>query len=117
CVPMADSHDVVPDGMPEATLHDRPPEAAPRRAARRPSPGIRPVARPAVKLVHVSTDARPIADPPAADVAAPPAPATLDGFLAGVGARAFRFAEAGLRHREDAMDAVQEAMMKMLAYR
>src|SRR3546814_19657100 len=43
--------------------------------------------------------------------------ATLDAFLAGVGPRAFRFAEAGLRHREDAMDAVQEAMMKMLAYR
>src|SRR3546814_1788161 len=43
--------------------------------------------------------------------------ATLDAFLAIVGPRAFRFAEAGLRHREDAMDAVQEAMMKMLAYR
>lgn len=43
--------------------------------------------------------------------------ASLEHFLAGVGARAFRFAEAGLRHREDAMDAVQEAMMKMLAYR
>ncbi len=43
--------------------------------------------------------------------------ATLDGFLTGVGARAFRFAELGLRHREDALDAVQDAMLKMLAYR
>src|SRR5690606_5421395 len=62
------------------------------------------------------TDARTTANPPADDDATQ-APATLDGFLAGVGPRAFRFAEAGLRHREDAMDAVQEAMMKMLAYR
>lgn len=43
-------------------------------------------------------------------------PASLDGFLAGVGPRAFRFAELGLRHRDDALDAVQDAMMKMLAY-
>ena len=48
-----------------------------------------------------------------------PAPlaATIDLFLADIGPRAFRFAEAGLRHREDALDAVQDAMMKMLAYR
>ncbi|MET0655656.1 MAG: RNA polymerase sigma factor, partial [Pseudoxanthomonas sp.] len=38
-------------------------------------------------------------------------------FLAGIGTRAFRFAEAGLRSRDDALDAVQDAMMKMLAYR
>lgn len=43
--------------------------------------------------------------------------ATLDEFLSGIAARAFRFAEAGLRHREDARDAVQDAMTKMLAYR
>ena len=43
-------------------------------------------------------------------------PASLDGFLAGVGPRAFRFSELGLRHRDDALDAVQDAMMKMLAY-
>ena len=42
---------------------------------------------------------------------------TLDGFLAAIGARAFRFAELGLRHRDDALDAVQDAMMKMLGYR
>ena len=44
-------------------------------------------------------------------------PQTLDAFLAGIGPRAFRFAEAGLRHREDALDVVQEAMLKMLGYR
>jgi RNA polymerase sigma-70 factor (ECF subfamily) len=44
-------------------------------------------------------------------------PQTLDAFLASIGPRAFRFAEAGLRHREDALDAVQEAMLKMLGYR
>ncbi|MDR2871219.1 MAG: RNA polymerase sigma factor [Xanthomonadaceae bacterium] len=42
---------------------------------------------------------------------------SLDAFLAEIGIRAFRFAEAGLRHHDDALDAVQEAMMKMLAYR
>jgi RNA polymerase sigma-70 factor (ECF subfamily) len=43
--------------------------------------------------------------------------ATLDAFFAGIGGRAFRFAEAGLRQRDDALDAVQDAMLKMLAYR
>jgi RNA polymerase sigma-70 factor (ECF subfamily) len=43
--------------------------------------------------------------------------ATLELFLADIGTRAFRFAEAGLRSRDDALDAVQEAMMKMLGYR
>jgi len=42
---------------------------------------------------------------------------TLEEFLSGIATRAFRFAEAGLRHREDARDAVQDAMTKMLAYR
>lgn len=41
---------------------------------------------------------------------------SLEQFLAGVGTRAFRFAEAGLRSRDDALDAVQDAMMKMLPY-
>lgn len=50
------------------------------------------------------------------NAARPPA-ATLELFLAAIGARAFRFAEAGLRNREDALDAVQDAMMKMLGYR
>lgn len=44
-------------------------------------------------------------------------PRTLDAFLDGIAARAFRFAELGLRHREDALDVVQDAMLKMLGYR
>jgi RNA polymerase sigma-70 factor (ECF subfamily) len=61
-------------------------------------------------------------DDDASGIAAPATAAAsagqdLDGFLAGIGPRAFRFAELGLRHREDALDAVQEAMIKMLGYR
>lgn len=55
-------------------------------------------------------------DQPPQNATRPPA-ATLELFLADVGTRAFRFAEAGLRSRDDALDAVQDAMMKMLAYR
>ena len=57
--------------------------------------------------------------PAAADAAArdESTPQTLEQFLAGVGPRAFRFAEMGLRQREDALDAVQDAMLKMLGYR
>lgn len=47
----------------------------------------------------------------------PPLAASLEQFLAEIGTRAFRFAEAGLRNRDDALDAVQDAMMKMLTYR
>ena len=55
---------------------------------------------------------------PPPDTSSPaPLAATIELFLADIGPRAFRFAEAGLRHREDALDAVQDAMMKMLAYR
>lgn len=43
-------------------------------------------------------------------------PTDLDGFLAAVAPRAFRFAELGLRHREDALDAVQGAMLRMVGY-
>lgn len=58
-----------------------------------------------------------LSDPP--DSTAPAAervPASLEAFLAGISTRAYRFAEAGLRSREDALDAVQDAMMKMLGY-
>ena len=48
---------------------------------------------------------------------APPPATTLEAFLRGVEVRAFRFAELGLRHREDALDAVQDTMLKMLTYR
>lgn len=44
-------------------------------------------------------------------------PTTLEQFLADIDRRAFRFAELALRQRDDALDAVQDAMMKMLAYR
>jgi RNA polymerase sigma-70 factor (ECF subfamily) len=53
----------------------------------------------------------------AAAAGAEPVPATIEAFFAGIGARAFRFAEAGLRQRDDALDAVQDAMLKMLGYR
>lgn len=54
---------------------------------------------------------------PVMEAASPPRAATLELFLADIGPRAFRFAEAGLRNRDDGLDAVQDAMMKMLAYR
>ncbi|MGE4365983.1 MAG: RNA polymerase sigma factor [Thermomonas sp.] len=44
-------------------------------------------------------------------------PATLEEFLRAIEARAFRFAELALRQRDDALDAVQDAMLKMLGYR
>ena len=47
----------------------------------------------------------------------PQLPSSLDQFFAAISVRAFRFAEIGLRQREDALDAVQEAMIKMLNYR
>lgn len=65
--------------------------------------------RPAtVRLAGVNADAENMPAPP---------PETLEQFLSAVSARAFRFAELGLRHRDDALDAVQDAMAKMLAYR
>ncbi len=57
-----------------------------------------------------------ILDDTSASAPRPPV-ATLELFLADIGTRAFRFAEAGLRSRDDALDAVQDAMMKMLRYR
>jgi len=56
-------------------------------------------------------DVQPASPPPGAE-----APASLDAFLEAIGPRAFRFAELGLRHREDALDAVQEAMLRMVGY-
>lgn len=59
-----------------------------------------------------------LTDPAAFDAAGFSAlPATIDEFLAGIERRAFRLAELGLGHREDALDAVQEAMIKLVQYR
>jgi RNA polymerase sigma-70 factor (ECF subfamily) len=55
-------------------------------------------------------DAGPVADANAA-------PTDLDAFLAGVERRAFRLAELALGSREDALDAVQEAMIGLVRYR
>lgn len=55
-------------------------------------------------------DARP--GPRSADAPAQ----SLEAFLASVRGRAFRFAEVGLRSRDDALDAVQDAMTRMLGY-
>jgi RNA polymerase sigma-70 factor (ECF subfamily) len=44
-------------------------------------------------------------------------PQDLDAFLAGVERRAYRVAELALGHREDALDVVQEAMIKLVRYR
>jgi RNA polymerase sigma-70 factor (ECF subfamily) len=41
----------------------------------------------------------------------------FEGFLASVERRAFRLAELALGQREDALDAVQEAMIRLLHYR
>jgi RNA polymerase sigma factor (sigma-70 family) len=43
-------------------------------------------------------------------------PATLDAFLAQVERRAFRMAELQLRQREEAMDAVQDAMLRLVRH-
>ena len=43
-------------------------------------------------------------------------PATLDAFLAQIERRAFRMAEMQLRQREDAMDAVQDAMLRLVKH-
>jgi RNA polymerase sigma-70 factor (ECF subfamily) len=45
------------------------------------------------------------------------APVDFEAFLASVERRAFRVAELALGHREDALDAVQEAMIRLLRYR
>ena len=43
-------------------------------------------------------------------------PATLDAFFAQVERRAFRLAEMQLGHREDALDAVQDAMLRLVKH-
>lgn len=43
-------------------------------------------------------------------------PASMNAFLAQVERRAFRMAELNLGHREDAMDAVQDAMLRLVKH-
>jgi RNA polymerase sigma-70 factor (ECF subfamily) len=43
-------------------------------------------------------------------------PASLDAFLASMERRAFRMAELHLGHREDALDAVQDAMLRLVKH-
>ncbi len=43
-------------------------------------------------------------------------PTTIDAFLAQVERRAFRMAEMNLGHREDAMDAVQDSMLRLVKH-
>jgi RNA polymerase sigma factor (sigma-70 family) len=43
-------------------------------------------------------------------------PASMDAFLAQVERRAWRMAELNLGHREDAMDAVQDAMLRLVKH-
>lgn len=68
-------------------------------------------------LLRVSDASDLHADAAQAAAAVAAMPASIEQFFSGIGPRAFRFAELGLRHREDALDAVQDAMMRMLGYR
>ncbi len=69
------------------------------------------------KLARVSSDDTSTRVSPAAPSPVAVGDFSLDAFLEGISARAFRFAELGLRHREDALDAVQDAMIRMVGYR
>ncbi len=51
---------------------------------------------------------------PLSETGARPLPASLDGFLAQVERRAWRVAEMGLNDREEALDAVQDAMLRLV---
>jgi RNA polymerase sigma-70 factor (ECF subfamily) len=69
------------------------------------------VARTMAERPDAPLDAGPL--PPATHVA----PRDLDAFLADVERRAFRLAELSLGSRDDALDAVQEAMIRLVRYR
>lgn len=80
--------------------------------------GCRMPARAAMARVPSPVASRPdepqARQPPAAGS---PTPRDLDGFLASVERRAFRVAELALGHREDALESVQDAMLRFLRYR
>jgi RNA polymerase sigma-70 factor (ECF subfamily) len=64
----------------------------------------------AMSSVLSTLDAELLAD------AARAVPASMDAFLAQVERRAFRMAELNLGHREDALDAVQDAMLRLVKH-
>ena len=70
----------------------------------------------ATNLDAVNAVAEPLVPPLFGDVATCALPTTLDAFLAQVERRALRMAELQLRHREDAMDAVQDAMLRLVKH-
>lgn len=71
----------------------------------------------AVALASVDRNGTDHARDGADRVSAAPVPVSLDAFLADVERRAFRMAELALGHREDALDAVQDSMIRLLRYR
>lgn len=74
--------------------------------------------RPALTGAAANAKVPPDLPAPATELAfAAAATLTLDAFLADIERRAFRVAELGLGHREDALDAVQEAMIQLVRYR
>lgn len=71
----------------------------------------------AVDADPMNSLAQPLADDLLVDgIDVPAAPASLDAFLAQVERRAFRMAELQLGHREDAFDAVQDAMLRLVRH-
>ncbi|TAN09086.1 MAG: RNA polymerase sigma factor [Rhodanobacteraceae bacterium] len=52
----------------------------------------------------------------AAQVAVRPVPATLDAFLRGIERHAWRMAEIALRDPDDALDAVQDSMLRLVRH-
>lgn len=110
-------HDPLPPNDPLERRYDaRGPQRAQSSGPRPPADAPRPARAAYGKAARGDAED---ALPPLPEPEPAPArlPASLEEFLAGLGSRAFRFAELGLRHREDALDAVQDAMMKMLGYR
>ena len=80
--------------------------------------GRRMPARVAMACVASAVAARPDEPQPRRPMGSgEPAPRDLDGFLAAVERRAFRVAELALGHREDALECVQEALLRFLRYR
>lgn len=77
--------------------------------------GRRPDTTDVVMLAAMDADTMRIGNEDEMRVASSPlAPPTLEQFLDAIAKHAFRFAGAGLRNRDDALDAVQDTMIRML---